>query len=658
MSDRIADLLVLVMTPGVSLRVWRETGLLAREWAIYQLLSDRFARVVVLSDGSEEDEMIAEALGVDFVGLDDAGGLARAAELVAGKVADAKTAVVKTNQHAGGSRALEVTRELRDAGLCAALVARGGHLRSMNVARREGFASEAAAQAADDERLLLHSADHVVAATEAMGELLCWRYAIEPSMVSAVPNYFIPPADPTILDEPAIERDPRLVLAAGRLAHEKRLPIVLSAMRELGRDVRLSIAGDGPDRDELSALAEAYEINATFHGAQLHAELSRLMLEAGVFVQMSAYEWHPKTVIEAMACGCAVVVADAPGLRETVLHGETGLVVGADAGELSNAVRGLLEDGARREALGARAREWATERFAIANVLSLEVRAMEAAIEHARVSAQSTLTRLRRRERRARTSRVRFDSGLTAADPNAVARAFEDCVHGFVKRVAPDVAAQMLAELDARLYTIQGEAAVKANGGLHPKHEILRFHDFFVERIEAGDRVLDLGSGIGALAVSIADRCGAGVTCIEINPNNVEIARDRCTDAGVQGRVEVVEGDITTDRAEGSFDVVVLSNVLEHLPDRSALLRQWRAWYQPRAFLIRVPAFERDWRVAWKRKLGVEWRLDPTHEVEHTADQLREELAEGGLEIVECTTQWGEYWLVARPIAGEQSAAA
>ena len=87
----------------------------------------------------------------------------------------------------------------------------------------------------------------------------------------------------------------------------------------------------------------------------------------------------------------------------------------------------------------------------------------------------------------------------------------------------------------------------------------------------------------------------------------------------------------------------------EHLTreDRVALLRKWREWYTPARLLIRVPAFDREWRVPWKEELGVEWRLDVTHRTEYTRPQLEEELGEAGLRGVEWTARWGEYWVVA-----------
>ncbi|MCW5875598.1 MAG: hypothetical protein KIS85_01830, partial [Anaerolineales bacterium] len=60
------------------------------------------------------------------------------------------------------------------------------------------------------------------------------------------------------------------------------------------------------------------------------------------------------------------------------------------------------------------------------------------------------------------------------------------------------------------------------------------------------------------------------------------------------------------------------------------------------------PSFERDWRVAYKRELGVEWRLDEDHKTEYTIEQFHQELAEAGLEIVHLESCWGEIWAEAR----------
>jgi 2-polyprenyl-3-methyl-5-hydroxy-6-metoxy-1,4-benzoquinol methylase len=170
-----------------------------------------------------------------------------------------------------------------------------------------------------------------------------------------------------------------------------------------------------------------------------------------------------------------------------------------------------------------------------------------------------------------------------------------------------------------------------------------------VERIGRGEGVLDLGCGYAAVAISIAQRAGAAVTGMDWSESNLAQARRAAAERELGDRLRFIQGDITRDRAPGEYDVVVMSNVLEHLRDREALLARYREWYRPRVLLVRVPAIDRDWRTAWKRELGVDYRCDDTHETEYTEDQLRQELGAGGWRVTEMIARWGEYWAAASP---------
>lgn len=248
-------------------------------------------------------------------------------------------------------------------------------------------------------------------------------------------------------------------------------------------------------------------------------------------------------------------------------------------------------------------------------------------------------------------SEVRWEGALLESDAQSASEAFTRSIHGYAKRLSPEQRAKFLMALDSSVYGLLGEAAIAANGGLHPKHRVMGYHDFFCNRIGPGERVIDLGSGVGALACAIATKSGARVTGLDWSEKNNASASARAAAAGVGDRATFDLGDITSHRAAGTFDVIVLSNVLEHIADRELRLAMWRSWYNPSRFLIRVPAFDRDWRVPYKKELGVEWRLDTTHETEYTRDQLTREMRDAGLEITECVITWGEYWIVAKPVS-------
>jgi len=77
----------------------------------------------------------------------------------------------------------------------------------------------------------------------------------------------------------------------------------------------------------------------------------------------------PKVLLEARACGRAVVTYDVPGCREAVAQEESGLLVPArDAGALANAIGRLLEDASLRCRFGAAGRERAERLFSTERV--------------------------------------------------------------------------------------------------------------------------------------------------------------------------------------------------------------------------------------------------------------------------------------------------
>ena len=105
-----------------------------------------------------------------------------------------------------------------------------------------------------------------------------------------------------------------------------------------------------------------------------------------------------------------------------------------------------------------------------------------------------------------------------------------------------------------------------------------------------------------------------------------------------------MEGDATRDLPAEHWDVIVLSNILEHVDDRVGLLRELVRRNSPGRLLIRVPLFERHWHLPLRRELGVEYFSDPTHRIEYTVAEFEAEVSAAGLVIVGRQTLWGEIW--------------
>jgi 2-polyprenyl-3-methyl-5-hydroxy-6-metoxy-1,4-benzoquinol methylase len=205
---------------------------------------------------------------------------------------------------------------------------------------------------------------------------------------------------------------------------------------------------------------------------------------------------------------------------------------------------------------------------------------------------------------------------------------------------SPKKAMRILLEIDDVLTRNIDRTAIRYDGGVHVKHRLMHYHDFFVERLRAGERVLDIGCGYGAVAYSMASRAQAQVVGIDLNAQSIASARARFQ----HQNLTFIHGDALTDLPEESFETIVISNVLEHIEHRVEFLRQAQKQIQPRRWLIRVPMINRDWEVFMRQELGMYYYSDPTHYTEYTRQSFTEEMAQAGLTITHLQINWGEIW--------------
>jgi glycosyltransferase involved in cell wall biosynthesis len=172
---------------------------------------------------------------------------------------------------------------------------------------------------------------------------------------------------PELSPRPWRER-PRRIVYLGRLEPYKRIDLLLRAaarLRERFDDLEVVVIGRGSEREPLERMAGELGIGASvrFVGFVSDAERDALLADARVCVCPSVKEGWGITVLEANAVGVPVVATDAPGLRDAVRHGETGLLVPDGEPEpfvagLASAVENLLTDPDRSARLAEAALAW------------------------------------------------------------------------------------------------------------------------------------------------------------------------------------------------------------------------------------------------------------------------------------------------------------
>jgi SAM-dependent methyltransferase len=209
----------------------------------------------------------------------------------------------------------------------------------------------------------------------------------------------------------------------------------------------------------------------------------------------------------------------------------------------------------------------------------------------------------------------------------------------FAQVAPPREALIFLFNIHKRVLTLISDRASDYEGGVHPKHRLMQYHDFFIERITPNEKVMDIGSGIGYLAYDLA-MAGARVTGIELSRKNIDKANKLYQDKNLK----FILGDAWKDLPKEQFDTVVMSNVLEHIDDRIGFIKKVQSELKPKRWLIRVPCFDRDWTVALAQELGLDSRLDETHFTEFTRKSFESETTKAGLKVKFMEIRWGEIW--------------
>jgi glycosyltransferase involved in cell wall biosynthesis len=357
--------LALFFTRNVSLRTWQEGGMLERELALYRRLRDSGVETTLITYGGAGDPALAGRTPGLEVLCNERGLPAPLYERLLPLLharALRRCQLFKTNQTDGARAALRAARLWRRP-----LLARSGYLWSANAERESGRDSRRARRARRLERRAFRAARLVSVTTEAMRAEACARTGVAPGRVRVVPNY----VDTDLFRPPAAPRPEGELVFVGRLSAEKNLPALFEAIAPLAA-ARLTVIGAGDERAGLERRFPALAARVRWLGSVPNPELPAHLGRASLFVLPSRYEGHPKALLEAMACGLAVLGADAPGIRELLRHGETGWLCKPDPASLRAAIEELLARPELREALGHAARRRAVEVFSLDRVARLE----------------------------------------------------------------------------------------------------------------------------------------------------------------------------------------------------------------------------------------------------------------------------------------------
>lgn len=355
--------LTLFFTRGVGLHTWAQLGMLEREVALYQGLVQRGVRVSFVTHGLAQDLDYQAQLSPIQILCNRKGRSPERYEswlrwLFAPTLS--RTHLIKTNQLEGADVAWRAARFWRKP-----LLARAGYMWSEFLSRQHGEDSPQARHALAIESQVFQAARAIALTTPMMRDDVIKRLPQTANRIHLIPNFveterFKPLASPKQVD----------LIFIGRLQPQKNLEALLSALED--HTATLWIVGSGPLESTLKERYGDLGGRVRWWGNLPHSQLPALLNEARAFILPSLYEGHPKTLIEAMACGLPVIGAHSPGIQEVLTHQQTGYLCPPTPQSLREAIDTVLGQPILQAQLGQSARQFALDHYSLAHIIELE----------------------------------------------------------------------------------------------------------------------------------------------------------------------------------------------------------------------------------------------------------------------------------------------
>jgi len=210
-------------------------------------------------------------------------------------------------------------------------------------------------------------ADHIWLTSSEISEFVIKKYNLSNVNITVRQNW-IDTDKFTIYNKDEVYRD--RVLYVGRLSAEKNVDLLLKSLQ--GTDLEIDIVGSGELQEKLALEAESLGVTVNFLGRVPNDDMVSIFNQYAVYVLCSRYEGNPKTLLEAMACGCAVVGTNVPGIRDVIYHEKSGVLVDESPDELRIQIVRLLADSELCLQLGKQARKQIIEKNSLGIVVKKE----------------------------------------------------------------------------------------------------------------------------------------------------------------------------------------------------------------------------------------------------------------------------------------------
>lgn len=362
------------MTWDVSISIWQEKGLLQRELKLYEALEQEGIETTIVTWGGAEDRKVINSIkenNIKFICAYDyiprpSSKILRSlcSILIIWKIQKPikQTDIIKTNQMWGGWVAACASLFLRKP-----LIARCG-FELYDFTCKQNHKKLRRIFIWCISKLTYTQAKHICVASEDDKKTIIQNFKQNKEKISVHSNWIdvkcFSPSNET-------KKKKNHILYVGRFTDQKNLPLLLKSIKQT--DITLDMVGNG----ELKQSIKEYPGNINLLGKVPNNKLPEIYNTYPIYVLCSHYEGNPKTLLEAMSCGSAVIGTNVPGISSVIQHEKDGLLCEPNEESLKNAIIRLSNDEDLRGRLGKHARKKILETQSLEKLVEKELNLYE-----------------------------------------------------------------------------------------------------------------------------------------------------------------------------------------------------------------------------------------------------------------------------------------
>lgn len=335
------------MTTGMSLKKWAEMGHLSRELNIYQKLGEKIGRVYIHSYGKNEENLVKNYPNVNVLSKlnyipewqirpkrinEYFNYIYNFITLFIRWTIYKEIDVIKTNQFRGAIYGV-VLKLL----LGCKLITRMGYYH--NYFKKISFWTYCI------EKIVFRATDYIIVTEPNAKEFIEKKYGLRKGKVNLISNYI----DTDIFSPKKYVKDIDL-LYVGRLHEKKNLDSLLQAVKNI--PAKIIFIGNGPKKESIEKISKDYKLSLYIISKVENYRLPDYYNRSRIFILPSFYEGNPKALLEALACGCAVIGTNVNGINNIIEHKVNGYLCGTNVDSIRRAILEVLNNQRLMEIMG------------------------------------------------------------------------------------------------------------------------------------------------------------------------------------------------------------------------------------------------------------------------------------------------------------------